>query len=706
MQNLSYLQIKPPEGAEFNELTFEKLLTSFLKLLKERNRANNWVSFELVYKNYNLNFYVVCSQEVVNIIKSQIYNFLTDSTVEEVEDPLEQLKNKVNYCVRGKVLTARKITYKDISSPIITGIISYLKENKKADCVYQVRLQTVSLGISRLFKSNYREIQNNYFKTSISVGSFSNSITDCKYIIKDITSIFEELNTKFKFIKFKLSYGEIATYIFERRPVREYLLQTDQIATLFYIPTSKQAMQHIDVSGFQKISPPDNLPTLLNVSPGELSSFASTTFQDSNIIFGIKRSDRNKHIYILGKSGMGKSKLMHLLMLPDIINGKGFALIDPHGDLAKDVLHYIPRERIPDTVYLDPGDIDFPFGFNLLQNVGEDYKQQVSSSFVTVFKKLFGNNWNFELEHLIRYSALALLDSRVSSLLSFRQLLSDRMFRQEIIKYIQDPVIKAFWATEFLEWSQKYENTAVNPLLNKINQFLANPYVRNIVAQNKSTIDIAEIMNTNKILILNLSKGKIGDENSAFLGSLFITKIQQVAMERARVDPETRKPFYLYVDEFQNFSTESFVNIFSEARKYNLSLTVAHQYIEQLPDYIESTIFGNVGTIIVFRTGVKDAEKVVREFDPYVKTKDITNLGMRDFYIKLSIDGKATKPYSARTIEIEKPKEDLSPQIIDMVHMRYTLPRKKVEEDIANYEQEIKEASPSQTQNAFDEPVI
>jgi hypothetical protein len=523
-------------------------------------------------------------------------------------------------------------------------------------------------------------------------------------VLNDLKSIFEELNTKAKYIKFKDLGSNAFSKIKNREFSKKRILEIDQIATFFSIPTTKAAIQHIDVSGFTKISPPDNLPSPQNTSQEELSPFAFTSFQDSNITFGIKRIDRSKHIYILGKSGMGKSKLLQLLIFSDLANGQGIALIDPHGDLAKDIIKFIPQNRLQDTIYLDPGDSDFPFGFNLLENVHDDYKQQVASNFVIIFKKLFVSNWNTELEHLIRYTALALLDSPLSSLLSFRQLLSDRTFRQEVIKYIQDPVIKSFWATEFLEWSQKYESSAVNPLLNKINQFLANPYIRNIVAQNKSSINISEIMDSGKILILNLSKGKIGDENSAFLGSLFITKIQQSAQERARLNPENRKPFYLYVDEFQNFSTESFVNIFSEARKYNLNLTVAHQYIEQLPEYIESTIFGNVGSMIVFRTGVKDADKIIREFEPYVKVKDITNLGMRDMFIKLSVDGKTTKPFSAKTLDVPQPTQDTSTQVIENSRSLYGRPRSEVESNLNTFEQSIQ--SEEKLEDTFEEPII
>jgi hypothetical protein len=704
-KNLSFLNIKPPEGASFNEETFEKFLIAILKLLKNKKKSQNWISFELVYRNYNLSFFIVCHRAVLPVIKSQIYNLFPQSNIEETQDPLFGLEQKRSFSTVAKISKKHNVSYKNLSSSIITGLISYIKENKIADCVYQVVVRPVKINFIKLLtKSNFAQLQNNCLETSIQISCFSDTVTNAKSVLNDIKTIFEELNTKVKYLKFKDLGSEAFINFKNRNFIKKRMLQIDQVATFFSIPTTKEAMQHIDVSGYTKISPPDNLPTLQNTPREEMSPFAYTSFQDSNITFGIKRVDRSKHIYILGKSGMGKSKLLELLMLPDLATGQGFALIDPHGDLAKEIIRYIPQERIKDTVYLDPGDGEFPFGFNLLDNIHPDYKQQIASSFVTVFKKLFGNNWNFELEHLIRYSALALLDSPISSLLSFRQLISDRSFRQQIIKYIQDPVIKSFWATEFLEWSQKYENGAVNPLLNKINQFLANPYIRNIVAQNKNTIDINDIMNSKKILILNLSKGKIGDENSAFLGSLFITKIQQAAMERARMNPDERTPFYLYVDEFQNFSTESFVNIFSEARKYNLNLTVAHQYIEQLSESIESTIFGNVGSMMVFRTGVKDAEKIIREFDPYVKVKDITNLGMRDMFIKLSIDGKTTKPFSAKTLDTPEPVQDSSAQVIQNSRSVYGKPKTEVESSLNNFEQDLK--SEEKIESTFEAPII
>lgn len=428
------------------------------------------------------------------------------------------------------------------------------------------------------------------------------------------------------------------------------ILNISELASIYHLPHETVSTPSIVWSGSKKGEPPSNLPIKENTSAEDLTVIGKTNFRNIFDEFGIKKDDRRRHVYIIGKSGTGKSTLIENMACDDVIEGRGVIVVDPHGELADKVLSCVPDQRIHDVVVFDPADRGFPIAFNLLEHVDDDFKGMVASGFVGIFKKIFGDSWGPRLEHILRNTVLALLDFPESTMLDIPKMLTDNHFRDKVVEKVKDPVIKEFWVNEFASYDSKFRTEAVSPILNKVGQFLSTSTIRNIVGQPHSKIDIREIMDQQKIMIVNLSRGKIGEDNSALLGAMIITKIQLAAMSRADITADKRPDCFLYVDEFQNFATDSFAVILSEARKYNLCLTMANQYIDQMPEQVRSAVFGNAGTIISFRVGGNDAAFLVKEFEPIFDANDLVNLDKYQIYIKLLINGISSPAFSACTL--------------------------------------------------------
>jgi len=418
-----------------------------------------------------------------------------------------------------------------------------------------------------------------------------------------------------------------------------------------------------------------------------ITIFGETNFRNQRIRFGIKKDDRRRHMYLVGKTGMGKTTMLENMMISDIQRGNGVAIIDPHGDFAQRMLDYIPSNRINDVVYFNPADIEHPIAFNVLESVNPQYKHLVASGLVSVYKKIWADSWGPRLEYVLRNTILALLDYHTSTMLGITRMLVNKSYRKRIVGSIKDPVVKQFWVDEFPQYHSEFRTEAISPIQNKVGQFLSSAIIRNIVGQPKSAIDMRDIMDNKKILLVNLAKGKLGEDIAALLGAMIITKIQLAAMGRADIPEEKRQDFYLYVDEFQNFATESFADILSEARKYRLDLTLAHQYLEQLDEKVKAAIFGNMGTIICFRVGAADAEELVKEFEPVFDENDLVNLTKYEIYVKLMIDGVAENAFSSLTLP--PPGEELKTgnreKVIEVSREHYTRPRKVIEEKIVRW---------------------
>ncbi len=418
-----------------------------------------------------------------------------------------------------------------------------------------------------------------------------------------------------------------------------------------------------------------------------IAVFAQTTYRNEFKKFGIKTDDRRRHMYLIGKTGMGKSTILENMIVDDIRAGHGVAVVDPHGDLAEKIIQYIPTNRINDVIYFNPSDINFPIAFNVVEQVEPHLRHLVASGLIGVFQKLWADSWGPRLEYILRNAILAILDFPGSTLLGVVRMLSDKNYRKKVVANIKDPVVKAFWEREFSSYADKFASEAVSPIQNKVGQFLSSSLMRNIIGQVKSAINIRDVMDSGKILIMNLSKGRIGEDNSALLGAMMITKIQLASMSRVDVPEKERRDFYLYIDEFQNFSTDSFANILSEARKYRLNLILAHQYIEQLSEKVKPAVFGNVGTMVVFRVGAADAEELVKEFTPTFTEEDLVNLPKYEMYLKLMIDGIASAPFSAKGLApLSKEEETGNAQkVIEYSRQKNSSDRQSVEEKIMRW---------------------
>jgi len=419
----------------------------------------------------------------------------------------------------------------------------------------------------------------------------------------------------------------------------------------------------------------------------KITYFAKTNFRDQEKVFGIKQDDRRRHVYVIGKTGMGKTNLLCNMVIQDIQNGHGVAFVDPHGDVAENLLNFIPKDRINDVVYFNPADQDHPIAFNILEAVeGLEKKHLVASGLMGVFKKLWPDVWSARMEYILNNAILALIEYPGSTMLGINKMFSDKEFRKKVVDNVSDPMVKSFWINEFAKYTDRLATEATASIQNKVGQFLSSSIIRNIIGQTKSTINARDIMDNRKILIVNLSKGKIGEDNMNLLGGMIITKLQMAAMERVDMPEHERKDFYLYVDELQNFVNESFAGILSEARKYHLNLILTHQYINQLPDVIRDAVFGNVGTLITFRVGAEDAEFLEKEFEPMITMNDIINLPKYNVYLKLMIDGIASNAFSALALPpMEQQEKSHFDTIIRVSREKYSCLREDIEEKISRW---------------------
>jgi len=421
--------------------------------------------------------------------------------------------------------------------------------------------------------------------------------------------------------------------------------------------------------------------------PERITFFAKTDARGKNVPFGIKAKDRTRHVYVIGKTGMGKSTLLENMAVQDIRNGEGFAFIDPHGQTAETLLSYIPPERLKDVLYFAPHDMEYPVSFNVMEDVGADKRHLVVSGLMSVFEKIWVDAWSARMAYILQNTLMALLEYPDATLLGVNRMLSDKAYRNLVVANIKDPAVKSFWVDEFAKYNERYMQEAGDAIKNKIGQFTANPVIRNIIGQPKSSFDLRKIMDEKKIVIMNLSKGLIGETNANLLGSMLTTRIYLAAMSRADVSPEQMQAmpnFYFYVDEFQSFANATFANILSEARKYKLNLTIAHQYIEQMEEDVRNAVFGNVGTTIAFRTGPFDAEVLETVFAPKFMAVDLVNLGFAQVYLTLMIDGIGSAPFSATTLPpLSPPLNALKDELIASSRQQFAKPRQVVEDAIA-----------------------
>ena len=425
-------------------------------------------------------------------------------------------------------------------------------------------------------------------------------------------------------------------------------------------------------------------------NPDQITYFAQTNSRGKETPFGIRSEDRGRHMYVIGKTGMGKSTMLENMAIQDIRNGEGMAFIDPHGGTADRIMEYVPAHRIKDVVYFAPFDLEHPIAFNIMEDVGYDKRHLVVSGLLSAFRKIWVDAWSARMEYILSNTLMALLEYPGATLLDVNRMLINKAFRKKVVEKITDPIVKSFWVEEFANYTDRYTQDATPAIQNKVGQFTSNPLIRNIVGQPKSSFDFRKLMDERKIIIMNLSKGRVGEVNTNLLGSMLVTKIYLAAMSRADVPAETMKnlpPFYLYVDEFQSFANESFSDILSEARKYKLRLIIAHQYVEQMEEEVRDAVFGNVGTTVSFRVGPFDAETLETIFAPQFEATDLVNLGFAQIYLTLMIRGVGSPPFSATTIApFDPPPERHVDEVIRASRATYGKARAEVEKVIDEWQ--------------------
>ncbi|MFA5987629.1 MAG: type IV secretion system DNA-binding domain-containing protein [Candidatus Paceibacterota bacterium] len=677
---------------------FEALLYNAYFLL---TNTENVISFEIAVVRGSFNFYIVAPEAISQSIVSLVFAELPETEVTVVPNYLgaDQFPNMTiamePHLVGSQTFSLRTVSgmKTDPLNPLF-NIFSSVAYN--GALLYQIILRPLDDVFGDIGKSSgydtAEKLEAEALRPRFKVAMRLLCLTEQEENVWRIASLVENAFSPFSTEKnyFKVEVLEDAGAAWDAyfdhqiKSAHTSVLNNIEIAALFHYPDPVAKISGIDWLYARKAEPPIMLPSLENTEPGEVSIFATTNFRGEQTRFGILREDRRRHLYIVGKSGYGKSKLLEKLINADIHTGKGVCVIDPHGDLVQDIIKSVPEDRMDDVIYFDPSDLEYPISFNPLENVAREFRQQVAQGLIEIFKKFFGADWTPKIEHVFRFTVLALLDHKNSSIIGLQSMLTDRSYRQEVVEDIKDHIVKKFWSTEFAGWSEKYDNEAITPLVNKLGQFLSNEMVRNIVGQSRNKINFDDIMNKGKVLLIELSKGKLGTENASLLGSLIITKIEQEGMARAALPKEKRQDFYLYVDEFQNFATQSFDNILAESRKYGLNLSLSHQYLGQLGKTTRDTIFGNVSSLISFRLSADDAKYMAEEMMPWFTANDIMSLGVREIYLKMSIHGSFAPPFSARTADMDQyvEKAGAAAEIKKMSRERYCTPIAEVEAEI------------------------
>lgn len=699
------------------------------------------VSFEILVRAQHISFCFTSAEKDVSLISGQIYSIFPDCEIMKIPDPLTQVPK--NY-LGGNIFLEKSDLFpikdfKNFEGDSLAGLLSVLSKAALDEVVLiqyiiKPRQDTGGLHFMRNWKKRFDRIryifrikywfkkgnfwqkfkksflqkeEENLFEISMRFSVFSTYQETLRNRFHAIAQAFSQYNlTDFNnFVVKSPQKSSLFLNSFKKRTLgKPFLLSQSELTTIFHLPNEREVPNLVYVLS-KKSDPPSSLAT--DLKNDKISFFGETNFHNTRIPFGIMRKDRRRHLYTVGKSGSGKSKFLELLIKNDFETGQGVGILDPHGDLVDNVLRIIPKERIDDVVIFDPSDEAYPIAFNPLEEVPSALKMRVTIGFLEIFKKLFGSNWTDRLEHVLRYTVLALLDSPNTTVLSIMKMLTDKSYRQYIIKNIEDDVVKNFWVNEFAGWSEKFDAEAITPLLNKVGQFVATNMIRNIVGQPQNKINFREIMDNKKILLMKVSKGILGEENAGLMGAFAITKIYQAAMSRADILEEDRQDFYFYVDEFQNFATNTFDEILSEARKYHLNITLANQFLGQLSDKIKTTVFGNVGSMVTFRVGAEDSSVFAGEYAPIFESQDIINLGVREFYTKMSINGETTQPFSGRTLEMQFPKENYSQEILNASREKYCLSIDEVKQILNAWEENTlnsKNSEKKEKNSQFKEP--
>lgn len=680
-------------------------------------------SLEMYLSGRTIYFCMAGNDEILDVLATGIYSWLGDSQVLDIEDYTEKINSNTVLYGTDLRLTRPDVypiqDWKSFKTSSLVPILMPLQQFPESDCALiqlivrpikdtawsnlSVRNARINQKIRDLFYLRQylkkdlaldvsaridAKCASRLFWTTFRVSSFTHLPSQCSAhekkaaqeriagnvrLLADSVKAFGQTDYN-KFVMTPLESGaKMLSKMRERRFIRPYRLSSRELSSLYYPPTLIDLAATAQVLSKKAPAPP-SLPT--SKKDPSVGDFAHTNYRDHELEFGFQRADRRRHLYIMGKSGTGKSCLIQLLVRDDMEKGYGCAVLDPHGDLIDEILRLVPRHRLDDVVLFDPSNPEFAPSFNPMAPVRPELTLRVAMSFLDSFKRTFGNDWTERMDHVLRYAVLGLVNIPGCNLASLRKMLSDEKFRADIVRQARDESVKRFWLREFTARRKEFEEGPISRLLNRLDELLATETMRHILGQPGNLFNFREFMDSRKIVLLKISKGVLGSDNASLLGSMLVWKIYEAAMSRADIPAEDREDFYLYVDEFQNFATESFGEILSEARKYNLSLTFANQYLNQLPAQIRKTIFGNIANLLSFRIGAEDAATVASEFSPVFSDGDLVNLAIRDFYVKMSINGQVEAPFSGRTKDLVYPpqEEDLSQQCITAALQKYCLP--------------------------------
>lgn len=728
------LLLQVPRTNEKKELAAEQMLASLHGLL-HGGRSKGFfgteirehISFEIAVKQKRIGFYVWVPEHLKSFVEEQIYAQYPNVNITEVEDyAFAETSGATFMSAELKFTAPQQLPIKTFPSfevdPLaaITATLAQFEEHEEA--WLQVIIRPASDVWHKASEKYISEMRNgsgpSLFKAIMGPGDtapaapklaehqtarISGAETKAQKLAYDVAirivyrghqtppaarmrlssiiATYKQFNTTYLngFTQKFVDDDPVHLRAYQaRRLGKGFLCNIEEVASLYHLPHTNVETPNILWASAKTAEPPASLPLVTEHNRDQISPVAVTNFRGHNTMFGINRIDRGRHMYVIGQTGVGKSALLELLTISDIYSPYGFAVIDPHGDYAVNTLRRIPEHRAQDVIYFNPADTDFPIAFNPMEVTDNKLKTHTASELIGVLKRMF-ESWGPRLEYILRYSLLALLDYPNATMLDITRILTDKKFRQEVLEHVHDPVVKNFWQIEFASWNDKFAAEAVAPVLNKVGAFTANPIVRNIIGQPKSSFNIRQIMDERKILIVNLSRGLIGEDNAALLGSLLVTKIQMGAMSRADIPMEERIPFYLYVDEFQNFATDSFAVILSEARKYALNLTVANQYTAQMSMEVRDAVFGNVGSIVSFRTSADDARIMQKYFEPHFLESDIVHMHNRHFAISMIIEGEKMQAFSATTLGLPEFGQDFSAEIVAQSRTKYAVVRGHIE---------------------------
>ncbi len=731
------LLLQVPRTNDKKELAAEQMFAALHGLLSTapktffKNAELEQISFEIAVLENQIGFYVCVSESLKDYVEEQIYAQYPMAQISEVEDYSAMLYDRPRNCVMAEMqlITNDALPIKTFQSfevdPLasITATLAKFGEHEEAWIQliikpahhnwhkkserYTKKLRnkhrgnfiqflwaspenTITAQLAEYEQARVRSAEEKSHKLAYEttiriVYRGEGTFPAAWHRLQAITASYKQFNTTYLngFKQVQGTYGLQAVENYTKRILGRtpLLLNIEEIATLYHLPHTNVETPYIRWALNQTAEPPSNLPLVTPTSYQTLSPMAYTNFRGTNLVFGLPRIDRSRHLYILGQTGAGKSGLLEQLTIADIESGHGFAVIDPHGDYAFSVLRRIPESRINDVVYFNPADEDFPIAFNPMEVLDPKLKSHTVSELIGVLRRMF-ESWGPRLEYILRYCLLALLEYPSATMLDITRILTDKKFRGEVLEYVTDPVVLNFWQLEFASWNERFASEAIAPVLNKVGAFTANPVVRNIIGQTNSSFNIRSIMDEGKILIVNLNRGLVGEDNAALLGALLVTKIQLAAMSRADVRAGKRTPFYLYVDEFQHFATDSFATILSEARKYGLNLTVANQYISQMSQEVREAVFGNVGSMIAFRMGSDDARVMQKYFEPKFEEYDLIHMNNRNIVVNMSINGEKTHAFSAITLTLPAATSNEVAAIINHSRANYGQPKLLVENAI------------------------